>query len=105
MFYIISSHLPAVPIIASDVKDLKEDTHIGSQGNGNRDVAIQAMWIVAGISWAFHGVVNNLRARLTKNGNERKKERKHDSGNNWSSVRSMPYYSLTLDALMQFVQF
>ena len=28
------------------------------------------MIIVAGISWAFHGVVDNLRARLKENGNE-----------------------------------
>ena len=52
---------------------LKEDSHVRAEGNGNGDVAIHSMGIVAGISWAFHGVVDNLRARLKENGNERKK--------------------------------
>ena len=52
---------------------LKEDSHVRAEGNGNGDGAIHSMGIVAGISWAFHGVVDNLRARLKENGNERKK--------------------------------
>ena len=71
---VFSSHLPAAPTTAIDGEDLKEDSHVCSQGNGSRDVAmIHSLWIGAGISWAFHGVVNNLRARLKENGNERKK--------------------------------
>ena len=70
---IISSHLPAGPNRAIDVENLKEDSHVLSQGNGNEDAAFYVQWIVAGISWAFHGVVDNLWAHLKENENERKK--------------------------------
>ena len=72
MFEIISSHLPAAPTRLIDVEDLKGDSHVRSQGNGNGDVAIHIPRIVIGISWAFHGVVDNLRAGLKENENERK---------------------------------
>ena len=52
---------------------LKDDSYVRARGNGNGDVAIHSMCIVAGISWAFQGAVDNLRARLKENGNERKK--------------------------------
>ena len=57
------------------VEVLKEDSHVRARGNGNEDVAIHSMCIVAGISWAFQGVVDKLWARLKENGNERKKTR------------------------------
>ena len=55
------------------VEVFKEDLHVRAGGNGNRDVAIHSMRIVARISWAFHGVVDNLRTDLKENRNERKK--------------------------------
>ena len=40
MFLIILSHSPAARTRAIDEEDLKDDSHVRSQGNGNGDVAI-----------------------------------------------------------------
>lgn len=66
------THLPAGPIILTNIEVLKEDSHGCARRNGNGDVAIHSVYIVAGISWAFHGAVDKLCAGLEENGGERK---------------------------------
>lgn len=73
MSQIISSHLHAFPMRGTRVEVPKEDSHDRARGNGNRDVAIHSMRIVARISWAFHCVVDKFRTDLKENRNERKK--------------------------------
>ena len=66
----MSSHLPAFRMRATRVEVLKEDSHDRARGNGNRDLAIHSMCIVARISWAFHCVVDNFRTDLKENRND-----------------------------------
>lgn len=57
MLLIFSSHLPTGPrVILINVEVLKEDMHGLAQGNGNGDVAIHFLCIVAGKSWTFYSL-------------------------------------------------